>query len=209
MQARWKILAVLVPALFALAACGGAEEAGGPSVAEIMAPGPLPDQVLGDPNAPVTVVEYASMTCPHCQAFHTTVYHAFVERYVDTGQVRFIFREFPLDNLAKAGALLARCTPGENGYFTMVDLLFETQMTWARAPQPTDALFAVAQQAGFTRESFEACLTNQELEAGIDWSYNRGAELGVTGTPTFFINGTKHSGEISLEELGRLVEAAR
>jgi protein-disulfide isomerase len=164
---------------------------------------------LGSPNAPVTVVEYASMTCPHCQAFHTTVFHQFVEQYVDTGQVRFIFREFPLDNFAKAGAMLARCTPGENGYFTMVDLLFETQSTWTRAPNVTDALFAVAEQAGFTRESFEACLTNQELEAGIDWSYNRGAELGVTGTPTFFVNGQKHSGEISLDELGRLVQAQR
>jgi protein-disulfide isomerase len=124
--------------------------------------------VLGNADAPVTVVEYASMTCPHCQAFHTTVYHDFVARYVDTGQVRFIFREYPLENYAKAGAMLARCTPGgTDNYFAMVDLLFDTQTTWRAS---TDALFTVAQQAGFTRESFEACLTNQEIEAGIDWS---------------------------------------
>jgi protein-disulfide isomerase len=158
---------------------------------------------LGNPDAPVTVVEYASMTCPHCRAFHTTVFHDFVERYVDTGQVRFIFREFPLEPYAKAGAMLARCTD-PSAFFTMVDLLFETQATWAGN---TDAMFTVAQQAGFTRESFEACLANQEIEAGIDWSQNRGTELGVNGTPYFFINGQRHSGEISLEDLGRLVQA--
>ena len=203
MRARWKILAALVPALFVLAACGGAEDAG-PSVAEIMVPGPLPEMTLGNPDAPVTVVEYASMTCPHCRAFHTTVYHDFIATYVDTGQVRFIFREFPLEDYARAGAMLARCTTGTEAFFAMVDLLFETQATWAGT---TDAMFTVAEQAGFTRQSFTQCLGNRELEEDILTTMARGQELGVNGTPTFFINGVMHSGEISLEELGRIIQA--
>ncbi len=196
--------APLAAALLLLAACDSGPT--GPSTAELMIESPLGDKAIGSPDAPVTVIEYASMTCPHCRAFHETVLADFVTAYVDTGKVRFIFREFPLDTLATAGAMLARCTPGENGYFEMVRTLFEQQTTWARAANPADALFVIARQAGFTQATFDACLSNQDLQAGINWSYDRGVELGVTGTPTFFINGELFSGEISLERLGQIVD---
>jgi protein-disulfide isomerase len=205
MRARAIVLALLMPILFGLSACGDGSTTG-PTIAELMVESPLGDKWIGRADAPVTIIEYASMTCPHCRAFHETVFDDFVAAYVDTGKVRFIFREFPLDNLAKAGAMLARCTPGENGYFAMVDVLFETQTTWATAENPADALLQIAQQAGFTQESFEACLSNQELDDGVDWSFDRGVELGVTGTPTFFINGEMFSGEISLVRLSQIVD---
>src|SRR5205807_3525317 len=100
------------------------------STEELMNPGPLPDQVLGAAEAPVTIVEYASMTCPHCADFHTKTFPELKQRYIDTGKVRFIFREFPLDQLALAGSALARCA-GEGKYFPMVETLFSTQRTCA------------------------------------------------------------------------------
>ncbi len=206
MRVLSKLVAVLplVAALF-LAACDSGGPSG-PTLAELMVESPLGDKAIGDPNAPVTVIEYASMTCPYCRAFHMTVFDDFVAAYVDTGKVRFIFREFPLDTLAAAGAMLARCTPGENGYFTMVDVLFETQPTWTQAPDPADALLTLARQAGFTQESFEACLANQSISDGVYWSFDRGGALGVTGTPTFFINGELFSGEISFARLSQIVD---
>jgi protein-disulfide isomerase len=174
---------------------------------DLMTPGPLGDMALGDPKAPVTVVEYASMTCSHCQRFHADVYRPFKEKYIDTGKVYFIFREFPLDPLALAAIALARCAPRER-FFPIVDLLFDTQRTWAFVDDPKTALFNVVKQAGFTQDSFNACLTDQKIADGINWVRNRAAEkLGVEATPTFFFNGKKQSGELSLEEIDKLVAA--
>lgn len=203
---------LLLPVTF-LAACGDEDSAGTglPEVpaARLMEAGPLGDQALGDPGAPVTVIEYASMTCPHCRAFHQEVFDEFVTEYVDTGRVYFIFREFPLDPVAAAAAALARCAPTDDGYFAMVDLLFETQPTWAAADETYLAsLTAVASQAGYTQESVEACLSNQVIIDGIYWNYDRGTELGVNATPTFFIDGERHAGALSLERLEELIVAA-
>ena len=92
--------------------------------------GPLPDMWLGAEDAPVTIIEYASMTCPHCRTFHVTVFEDFVTEFVDSGEVRFVLREYPLDNRAAAGFMLARCAPGDNGYYALIDHLFETQDQW-------------------------------------------------------------------------------
>lgn len=181
----------------------------GPAAAQtvegLMDPGPLPDQVLGAADAPVTIVEYASMTCPHCAHFHETVYPEFKKRYVDTGKVRFIFREFPLDQLAAAGSMLARCA-GDGKYFPMVETLFHEQKTWA-VQKPLPPLLAIAKQAGFTQQSFEQCLANQKLLEDIE----KGREIastkfGVNSTPTFFINGKKQSGALSLEDLEKQIQ---
>jgi len=172
---------------------------------ELLAPGPLPDQVLGAAEAPVTIVEYASMTCPHCADFHAKTYPELKKRYIDTGKVRFIFREFPLDPLAAAGSMLARCA-GDGKYFPMVETLFSQQKTWA-IQKPLPPLKQIAKQAGFTEQSFEQCLGNQKLLDDIEKTRERAAsKFGVGSTPTLFINGKKHAGALSIEDLEKEIQ---
>jgi protein-disulfide isomerase len=181
---------------------------GGETVAtgDLLAAGPLGERALGDPAAKVTVVEYASMTCSHCAAFHDETFTPFKEKYVDTGKVRFIFREFPLDALATSAFMLARCVP-EDRYFPVVDILFRQQQNWAFVDDPAKALFNVVKQAGFTQESFRASLTNQKILDGVNSVKDRGSnEFGVASTPTFFINGKKMSGALSLEDMDKEIE---
>lgn len=176
------------------------------SADDLLVAGPLGERALGDPTAKVTVVEYASMTCSHCAAFHEETFTPFKEKYVDTGKVRFIFREFPLDALATSAFMLARCMP-EDRYFPVVDILFRQQQNWAFVDDPATALFNVVKQAGFTQESFRACLTNQQILDGVNSVKDRGSnEFGVTSTPTFFINGKKMSGALSLEDMDKEIE---
>ena len=170
---------------------------------DLMVAGPLGEMALGDPNAPNVVIEYVSMTCPHCQRFHADVYRPFKEKYVDTGKVYFIVREYPLDPLATAGAMVARCAPKER-FFPLIDLMFENQRQWAFVTDPASALRDLVKQAGFTQESFQACLTNQEILDGVNWVKDRAAkEFGVGSTPTFFINGQMLKGALTLEEIDR------
>jgi protein-disulfide isomerase len=172
---------------------------------ELMQAGPLGEKALGREDAPVTLIEYASMTCSHCAQFANTTYPTMKTKYIDTGKVRYILREFPLDSLAAGAVMLARCAPND-GYFPLVELMFEHQRDWAFVEKPLDALFALVRQAGFTQESFRACLGNQQILDGISEVRNRGAEFGVESTPTFFINGQKHAGELTIEELDKLIE---
>ena len=130
-------------------------------MAKLLEPGALPEQSIGKPDAKVTIVEYASMTCPHCAHFHATTLPELKTKYIDTGKVRLILREFPFDPRAEAGFMLARCS-GDN-YFPMVDVLFKQQMQWAGVENSKDALLQIAKLAGFTQEKFEACLTDQKL----------------------------------------------
>ena len=170
------------------------------SMDELMKPGPLPDLVLGNADVPITVVEYASMTCGHCANFHTKVFPALKEKYVDTGKVRFVMREFPLDNLAAAASMLARCA-GDGKTFPLISVLFAKQDDWAFVKgDPRPELLKFAKQAGFTQESFEKCLTDQKLLEDITAVRARASEtFGVSSTPTFFVNGKKLNG-ISLED---------
>jgi protein-disulfide isomerase len=173
---------------------------------ELLKPGPLGDKVLGDADAPVTIVEYASMTCGHCANFHKSTYPLLKSEYIETGKVRFIFREFPLDAVASAAFMLARCAPAEK-YFDVIDIMFEQQRAWAFTENPYNALLNFSKQVGFTQESFEKCLTNQGLLDAVNAVRDRGAnEFGVTSTPTFFINGAKHPGALSIEEMGKIIE---
>ena len=175
--------------------------------AELVTPGPLGDKILGEENAPVTIVEYASMTCGHCANFHKRTYPDLKANYIDTGKVRFIFREFPLDPVAAGAFMLARCAPADK-YFEIVDIMFEQQRAWAFTDNPYQSMLDFSKQIGFTKESFEECLGNQDLLDAIEAVKNRGAnEFGVDSTPTFFINGEKHSGALSIEEMGKLIDA--
>jgi protein-disulfide isomerase len=171
------------------------KKAAGPtevSTDELMKPGPLPDLVLGKADAPITVVEYASMTCGHCANFHNKVLPALKEKYIDTGKARLIMREFPLDNLAAAASMLARCTGGDKT-FPLISALFAKQDAWAFVKgDPRPELFKFAKQAGFTQESFDKCLADQKLLDDIGAVRTRATEVfGVNSTPTFFINGKK------------------
>jgi protein-disulfide isomerase len=161
-------------------------------VSELMEPGPLPELSQGKADAPVTIVEYASLTCGHCAAFHNTVFPKIKEKYVDSGQVRFIMREFPLDNLAAAAAMLTRCAGGEKTY-PLIEVLFKQQEQWAFVRgNPVPELFKVAKQAGFTQESFDKCLTDQKLLEQVTSIRSKASDkFGVNSTPTFFINGKR------------------
>jgi protein-disulfide isomerase len=176
-----------------------------PSEADLMKAGPLGDVVVGNADAPVTVIEYASMTCSHCATFHNTTYPEMKKKYIDTGKVKYILREFPLDPLAAAGFMLARCA-GSDKYSAMVEMLFAKQKEWV-TQNPIPPLLALAQQAGFTKDSFESCLKDQKILEAIESVRTYGAEkLGVNSTPTFFINGKKFNGTMTIAELDKQLE---
>jgi protein-disulfide isomerase len=176
------------------------------AVSELMAPGTLPDIPLGASDAPVTIIEYASMTCTHCAAFSVTTFPELKKKYVDTGKVRFILREFPLDPIATAGFMLARCS-GDSKRNAVVDLLFAQQKNWAFTQKPLETLAGLLKQTGMSQASFDACLKDQALYDKILKVHDRAADkFGVSATPTFFINGKREKGEISLEALDKLLE---
>ena len=176
--------------------------------ADLMKPEALPDMAIGKADAPVTVIEYASMTCPHCAHFQETTFPELKKQYVDTGKVRYIFREFPLDNLAAAAFMLARCAGKDDPsrYFAMIDTMFKQQRTWA-VEKPIPPMLAIAKQAGFTEQSFNACLANQPILDGIEKIRSRAVkDFKVESTPTFFINGTKVTGALSIEEMAKVID---
>lgn len=172
---------------------------------EVVKEGALPDKILGSADAPVTMVEYSSLTCPHCASFHNGAFKELKKKYIDTGKIRYITREFPLDPLAAGGAMLARCAPNDN-FHAMNDLLFETQRTWATSPDPAAALLKLAKQIGFTQENFTKCLQDQKLLDNIRAVSQRGSEkFGIDSTPSFIINGELHRGALSIEDIDKIV----
>ncbi len=173
---------------------------------KLLAAGPLPDVWLGAATAPVTIIEYASMTCTHCAAFHAETYPTLKTKYVDTGKVRFVLREFPLDPLATAAFMLAR-SAGPDKRNALVDLLFDQQKNWAFVDKPVEALAGVVRQAGITQAQFETTLKDQKLYDQVNQIRDDAAKsFGVDATPTFYINGTKHPGEITVDELDKLMQ---
>ncbi|MFC3322047.1 DsbA family protein [Mesorhizobium cantuariense] len=194
------------PAKPATPAAATAPEAQGTvDMAELMKPGALPDKQLGKDDAKVTIVEYASMTCPHCAHFAETTFPDLKTKYIDTGKARYILREFPFDPSAEAGFMLARCA--KDNYYPMVDVLFRQQANWAGVQNTKDALLQISKLAGFTQESFEACLTDQKLLDDVRSVQKRGAnEFKVDSTPTFFINGKTYKGAMSIEEISAIID---
>jgi protein-disulfide isomerase len=175
-------------------------------MAKLLEEGSLPEMTLGEADAPVTIVEYASMTCSHCASFHTDTLPTIKEKYIDTGKARLIFREFPFDPRAEAGFMLARCS--DDKYFAMVDVLFKQQRNWAAADNAREALLQIARLGGFSQESFEACLTDQALLDNVRAVRLRGAnDFGIDATPTFFINGNKYSGALKVDEMSAIIDS--
>ncbi|MER9060621.1 DsbA family protein [Mesorhizobium sp. M0074] len=194
------------PAKPAAPAAAAAPEAQGTvDMAALLKPGALPDMQLGKHDAKVTIVEYASMTCPHCAHFAETTFPELKTKYIDTGKARYILREFPFDPSAEAGFMLARCS--KDNYFPMVDVLFRQQANWVGVNNTKDALLQIAKLAGFTQESFEACLTDQKLLDDVRSVQKRGAdEFKVDSTPTFFINGKTYKGAMSIAEMSAIID---
>lgn len=166
----------------------------------------LEDQALGDPNAPVTIIEYASLTCPHCAQFHADVLPELKERYIAPGKVRLVFRDFPLDQRALAAAALAHCA-GPERYFGFIDVLFETQESWARADDSVAALKRLGKLGGLSEAEMEACFADEELTNRILQSRLEAQnKYDVSSTPSFIIDGKTYSGSRDVEEFGKLID---
>jgi protein-disulfide isomerase len=175
------------------------------TAAELLVPPPLGDRAVGKDDAPVTIVEYASMTCPHCAHFHETTYPELKKRYIDTGKVRFIFREFPLDPLAAGASMLARCADKDQ-FYPLIETLFQQQRQWA-VEKPIPQLMAIAKQAGMSEQKFNACLSDQKMLDAMQTEQKRATDkFGVNSTPTLFINGKKQVGGVSIDDLAKVID---
>ena len=176
---------------------------------DLLKPGPMPDLAIGSPDAPVTIVEYASLTCPACASFHTKVLPALKEKYIDTGKVRLVFREFVLNEKDARAAMMARCAGGEKS-LPLVSALFAKQEEWAAAANSNEffgKLFALGQQAGFTRQTFSKCQQDEKLLKKLVALRDRGAQFGVDKTPTFFVNGTMlDAANATIEDFDKALE---
>lgn len=182
-------------------------EAMAQTATDVAKPQSLLDMALGPKDAKVTIYEYASMTCPHCAAFNAEVFPKLKKEYIDTGKVRYVFREFPLDIKAAAGSMLARCiAKGDaNKYFAVTDLLFRSQGDWVMT-NTTQNLERIGKQAGLSKEQVDNCLKDQSLLDKIAGDQKYASEvLKVDSTPTFFINGERIKGEASLEEFEKKI----
>jgi protein-disulfide isomerase len=178
------------------------------SAADVAKPVSLPDMALGPAHAPVTIAEFASMTCPHCAAFNETVFPKIKSEYIDTGKVRYIFREFPLDDIALAASAMARCVAGDDApkYFALVDTLFRTQNDLVSAPLAT--INRIGKQAGSSEQAIKVCVDDdpsirQKIVADLKYAHE---VLKVGSTPAFFINGEKVKGGASFEDFDKLIK---
>jgi protein-disulfide isomerase len=178
------------------------------TAADVAKPVSLPDMALGPKDAAVTITEYASMTCPHCARFAEDVFPKIKTEYIDTNKIRYVFREFPLDIKAAAGAMLARCIAKDDGtkYFAVIDTLFRSQDTWTGS-KTTESLKLIGKQTGLTGDEVESCLKDQALldKIAADQKYANEV-LKVNSTPTFFINGDMVKGEIAFEDFKKKID---
>jgi len=176
---------------------------------DLAIPSPLGDMALGSAKAPVTIIEYASMTCPHCAEFHRTVFPELEVQYIDTGKVRFVFREFPIEIKAASCSMLARCIGKDDPrrYHAAIDALFAIQDRWM-LNDTAQQLRLFAKQAGMSDENFNACMADQKLLAGLEQCRDHAhGKLKVDSTPTFFINGKRLVGALPFERFSNEIEA--
>lgn len=164
------------------------------------------ERTLGDADAPVTIIEYSSLTCPHCASFHNEVLPDLKERYVETGKVRMIFRDFPLNEPAVDAAVLAHCA-GEDRYVGFLDVLFQTQPNWSSAPNPRDALKQLGKLGGLADSEMDACFDDENMQNAVLQSRLDGSnEHQVQSTPTFVINGEVYPGNRTIDEFAEIID---
>jgi protein-disulfide isomerase len=202
MRNIWLFLAALILSAPIL---GGAP----PALAQEQTPQQTPeDRVLGKADAPITIFEYASLTCPHCAAFDRETLPKVKENWIDTGKAKLIFRDFPLDGLALRAAMLARCAPPDR-FYGFIDTLFQSQQTWEHAKDPMEALEHIARLGGMTEDQFKSCMKNEQVSNAVVGSETLAQkEYGVNSTPTFFINGTKIEGAQPYDAFDKALTAA-
>lgn len=200
--------AALSLATLALGSCGGpggtVPEAA-PLIDRLLEPGPLGEREYGNPNAPVTIIEYVSLTCPYCRAYHAKVFPRVKRTYVDTGRVRYIIREFAIGQTAGAAAIVTRCVP-KSKFLALNEAYLSRQSEWVSQEMRPDALYKIAKTSGLSRAEFDKCLSNQSIIDGLTEVKQRGRKYGVVGTPTFFINGQKLQGEVTFEQMKAEIE---
>jgi protein-disulfide isomerase len=169
-----------------------------------------PDEIVyGKADAPVTIIEYASLTCPHCAAFHTDIMPGVKQRLLDTGKARLVFRDFPLDQLALRAAVMVRCNAGDRRQ-AMLDVVFSSQATWRAAADPVAALMNIGRASGMTDQDLETCFNNQPVIDGvIQQRLDAEKAFKVGSTPSFVIGGKLYSGGLSVEQLAVLVESQK
>ncbi len=184
---------------------GGREVIENPTVADVMLTGTLPEMSIGRADAPVTIVEYASPTCPHCRNFHMKTFPLLKKEYIDSGKVRFILREFPIGKTSGAASIALRCAKPEK-YLTLYGKFMDQQAAWVSQEVRLDPIFKVAAQVGMTRQQFDACRENQAMIDGLKWVKDRGRKLGVIGTPNFFVAGKLVKKELTIEDIRAMVD---
>jgi protein-disulfide isomerase len=187
------------------ATIGGREVLQNPSLAEVMKVGELPEMSLGRPDAPVTIIKYASMTCPYCRKFQLETFPALKKEYIDTGKVRFIIREFPIGKQSGLATVALRCAAPDK-YFALYDKLMAQQASWVSQEVRPDPILKVAAQVGMTRAQFDSCRENRGMIVGLNWVKDRGRTLGVIGTPNFFLQGKLVKSVIGIKEIREMVD---
>jgi protein-disulfide isomerase len=193
-------------ALFAPAALAGTPAPPAAILKALDAPQPLPDVIQGRADAPATIIEYASLTCPHCAAFHKDAWPTIKAKYVDTGRAKFILREFPLDPLSVGAFMLARCANDKRQ--AVIDRLFDHQSEWAFSAKPLDRLKQQAVAAGMSAADIDACLENQPLLRAVEKEHDdAAAKLHIKSTPTFFVDGIEFIGEHALDKIEQILPA--
>jgi len=184
---------------------GGREIIENPTTADIMMTGTLPEMSFGRADAPVTIIKYASLTCPHCRRFHLEVFPELKRTYIDTGKVRFIIREFPIGKTSGAATIALRCAKPEK-YIELYGKYLTQQASWVSQEVRLDPIYAVAAQVGMTRAEFDACRENQGMIEGLKWIKERGRKLGVIGTPNFFVQGRLVKKVLDMTDIRGMVE---
>jgi len=204
-------IVVLAGTALGLSACGGAAGTAGETAIspkdQILEPGPLGEREYGNANAPVTIVEYVSLTCPHCRNYHAKIFPKVKRQYVDTGKVRYIIREFPIGRTAGTAALATRCAP-KTKHLALTEAYLSRQGEWVSQEIRPDAIYRIAKSSGMSRAEFDKCLSNQSIIDGLTEVKKRGRKYGVIGTPTLIINGQKLQGAVTFEEVKALIEAS-
>lgn len=187
--------------VLALALPAAAARAQAPTIEAMMA-----ERVIGKADAPITIYEYASLTCSHCASFHKDTLPKLKENWLDTGKAKLVFHDFPLDGLALRAAMMARCLPNER-YFPVVDILFKNQDSWSRARDPLAALSGIGRLSGLSQEAFDACMKNEDLQkAVLARAFEGQQQYRIEATPSFVINGELFRGAASYEELDRVLK---
>jgi protein-disulfide isomerase len=187
------------------AAAGGREVIENPALADVMKTGPLPEMALGRADAPVTIIKYASLTCPYCRQFQLGTFPQLKREYIDSGKVRFIIREFPIGFQSGTATIALRCAPPE-AYFRLYEKFLVRQAAWVSQEVRRDSVFKIAAEVGMTRAQFDACYENQGMIEALKWVKERGRTLGVIGTPNFFINGKLVKSVLGMREIREIVD---